>query len=624
MDNDDEPMDAPYQAPPRKTVTVRENVDHTSSKRIAIPAPEQAAVDVARNDERYWKEMSAEFRARVRTAEQENAALRNELKAAQGGLAHRQQEVQYLQQQIQEAVARIEKMNYDESGLHAQIMDDQERVSGLIQQVTTAQRQAAEASTHTYGLQEAINTRDTELGQLRAQVHKRDDEVNHLRLQLKASGRRKTETMPRRRGRVNVELLGTGQPSTIELPLDPAPLPAEGPAPLPTDTPPTRTPAVPAAVAENPVLKRFAAKLDVEVQDLVEAVQSIQIASVETGAQIVVSPQNTPQKNKQVRPDSKAARKEAVKPANQTLCNKAHALLRQTTYRKFKVEQSSDFIFHESATAQEVEEFSRDDNATLKHWQWDFNPGYLSSAWNVVQIERIIVETVKEDGKACRHVEKGEIQVEYLEIVLREQLERYRGDWNLFQPKWWDAQGRIETKAEAVARAKIVLFLRRLNSRNINAQNRKYLYRENTIEAVIALKAEEGANDIATWHRLLAVLRYLGAEGMSEEEEKANTLQGQKIKTYKIKLCVWRESTIAQYMNLVDAQRQRFEELHNGTKSAPRERVQENGKRPAPKGLPECLYNSRWLGSLAPKALKELEVSKDVFALFVAATDRMV
>lgn len=137
------------------------------------------------------------------------------------------------------------------------------------------------------------------------------------------------------------------------------------------------------------------------------------------------------------------------------------------------------------------------------------------------------------------------------------------------------------------------------------------------------MKEAEGASDLATWKRALELLEYLQSEGMSEEEEIPRTINGQRVKSFKILLCVWREPDVAKMMHLVDVQGRRFEEIHNGTKAAPRERSKDIGKRPAPQGLPKCLYDSKWLAAQSPAQLKELKVSKDAFALFVAATERM-
>ncbi|KAJ7202403.1 hypothetical protein GGX14DRAFT_370538 [Mycena pura] len=122
---------------------------------------------------------------------------------------------------------------------------------------------------------------------------------------------------------------------------------------------------------------------------------------------------------------------------------------------------------------------------------------------------------------------------------------------------------------------------------------------------------------------MLELLELLGASGMSEEEETPATEKGARVRTYNIKLCAWREPAIVNYMRMVDVQTLRFQALHNGTKSAPRIRGEMKGMRPAPKGLPKCLYSADWLALLSPNEVKELNVSKDVFALFVAATERM-
>ena len=146
--------------------------------------------------------------------------------------------------------------------------------------------------------------------------------------------------------------------------------------------------------------------------------------------------------------------------------------MRDVAYSKFDVEQASDFIFHVPATERQIEDFAENDEAELAHWQWDFNPGYLESAWNIVQMERLVDAAVEEDDKGMGYVRQGFIQREYLEIVMAEQLERYRGDWKQFQPRWLAEKRRLETNDEALARGKVVLFIRRMASKTINAQHR--------------------------------------------------------------------------------------------------------------------------------------------------------
>ncbi|KAJ6465119.1 hypothetical protein C8R47DRAFT_1201712, partial [Mycena vitilis] len=493
MSDYDEPMDEPIDAlrrAPRLRIQTTRDIE-TPIKKAAISGPDRAAFDEVRDNEHYHKQQVVEARAKSRAVAQENKNLRAQLAEAENALRSRQDDVQQMQAQIAETHARIEKMNYDEGGLHDQIQYDQEQLTVLLQNVTVAQKHAAEASAQTYQLQQAIQSRDTELQQLRAQVHKQDDEVNHLRLQLQAATRPKAKATPRRRGRVSNELFGVAQPSTLTLPLNPAPLPA------------AESPAAPAVVANDPIVERFAERLNMDVDMLTEF---LGVLNLTTGnnAQVVVTPPARRRKS-----NIKADIKKSWTPESRELANHAHKMLRVATFSKFKVEQGTDFIFHSLASEREVEDFAEDEETTITHWRWDFNPGYLDSAWNANLMEKIIDQAIKDDEKGMRYVSEGDINREYLEIVLLEQLERYRGDWKLFQPRWLQDSGRAETKAEAVARGKLMLFLRRMGAKTINAQRRKYLIRHTTVGAVIALKEAEGASDLATWKRALELLEYL-------------------------------------------------------------------------------------------------------------------
>ncbi|KAJ7473868.1 hypothetical protein B0H11DRAFT_1918683 [Mycena galericulata] len=60
-----------------------------------------------------------------------------------------------------------------------------------------------------------------------------------------------------------------------------------------------------------------------------------------------------------------------------------------------------------------------------------------------------------------------------------------------------------------------------------------------------------------------------------------------------------------------------------GPHAASRVRSGAPGSSKAPCGLPKSLYNGEWLKKATPAYLKELNVSKEAFGLFVAATDRM-
>ncbi|KAJ7073083.1 hypothetical protein C8F01DRAFT_1076876 [Mycena amicta] len=454
-----------------------------------------------------------------------------------------------------------------------------------------------------------------------------------LRAQIKSSAHKEAAmSTPKCRGRLSTELLRNTNTRTTELPLDPTPIPSQGPAETPNQGPaetPNQGPAAtpnqgPAATphasdaAAAAVLESLAESMDVDVRTLMTLMSGLSKLVMGDGAGVVVSPRKT----RAVK--AKAAKKKQVQPQDKNMANAAHSMLRKATYTLFAVEQGSDFIFHASASPREVEAFANDEGTmpdTLA--QRDFNPGYLDSAWNAVQKERIIDEVVRADKASLQLIDKGHIKREYLEYVLSEQLERIRGDWNQFQTKYNAEAGRMETKTEAYARAKFVLLQRRAASRRVNAQHAKFQRRVHTVEATIYLKEADGAKDLATWKRMLEILEYLGPSGMSEEEESYIMADGAKVMAYKIKLCVWREPSVADFMRMVDAQAKRIEDVHGGNKAAVRVWCEEPGHREPPPGLPRCLYNGKWLESKSTVYQQELRVSEKVFALFMTATQRM-
>ncbi|CAK5265553.1 unnamed protein product [Mycena citricolor] len=603
-DKDDSMGQEPYTPAPRIRIYLNQDEQGSNKhKRAAAPGPDQERLDKARQNEEFHKQVASDARQQRRAVLAENTDLRNQLDNALNVMRDRQEEVARLHRLIEQGRTLISQMAHDGGNFQSQLARGQEQVDSLVNRVATAQNQVAEASAEALRLQETLRARDHQVNQLIAEVQEREDEVESLRLQIKQNGRAKTQVgQAKRGGRVSKEFFPPGRPNLLDLAMDPAPLP--GPS---LDAP------------RNPVMEDFAAKLDVDPDLLAKFVTAMKLMNGET-AHINVSPGKSTQRRKASR---KSDAKAAVEPETQELVNKAHALMREMTYARFGVKQATDFIFHIPATEEEVEEFAQDDEAAFQRYQFDFGVDYKSSAWNAAVMERLVADVVREDSLNMRYIQKELISPEYLGYILAEQLVRYRADWKQFQPKWDEEKGRVETEAEAVARGKIVLFNRRVSSRTVNGQHMKFDHRRNTVTATIALKESEGADDLATWERLLEILDLLGAGGMSEEEEFNSLDNGAKVRKYIVKLCVWREPLIVDYMSIIDKQTSRFQALHNGTKPAPRVRVETPGKRYAPKGLPACLYNSEWMASLSLLELKELKISKKVFALFVAATSRM-
>ncbi|CAK5282735.1 unnamed protein product [Mycena citricolor] len=269
-----------------------------------------------------------------------------------------------------------------------------------------------------------------------------------------------------------------------KLPLDPAPVPASaGPS----------RPTVDLAIAD------VAKSLDVDADVLSKLMGVMELVNNGRARVMIGSTNGGGKQSKR-----KAQEKAAVAPQTGDLVKKAHAMMRQVTYQRFGCEQATDFIFHTPATEEEVEAFANDDQACIRKWQFDFSEGYTSSAWNMA----------------------GLIQREFLAYIAAEQLARYRGNWKQFQPKWDPSKDRMETRAEAIARGQVILFQRRMSSKTINAQHDKYNHCHNTVQSTITLKEEDGANNLATWKRMLDLLVLLGANGMSEEEERPRNPHG--------------------------------------------------------------------------------------------------
>ncbi|CAK5275881.1 unnamed protein product [Mycena citricolor] len=557
-------------------------------KRAAAPGPERETLDQARQNEQFHKQVAVDARTQCRAVMSENALLRSQLNHALSTAQDQQEEVAQLSAMIEQGRILIEQMGANEGHFQSQITRGQEQLASLMDRATSAQTQMTEALAEVVRLQATVHARDDVVNRLNAQIHEREDEMESLRLQMRQNDRVQTPAgQPKRRaGRVSREFFQPARPSLVELAMDPAPVSSPSSPTAPPDP-----------------IKKLAAELDMDADLLIKFAQAMNMVNNTTAHINVNAGKSTPRYKASQKSEAKAA----VAPETQELVNKARALMCKMIYEKFGVQQASDFIFHVPATEEEVEVFAQDNEAAIQRYQWDFSLDYKSSAWNAAVMERLVAEVVRKDSLNMRYIEKGLISAEYLGHIVEELLVRYRGDWKEFKPKWDIERDRMETTAEAIARGKLTLFACRVLSRTINAQHME----------------SDGAEDIATWKRLLEILNLLGAAGMSEEEESSRSNRGTKTRMYVVKLDIWWEPLVANYMDIINKHTNYFQALHNGTKAAPCQRVEQAGTGKPLKGLPECLYKSGWLASLSSMELKELKVSKQAFALFVAATNRM-
>ncbi|CAK5270811.1 unnamed protein product [Mycena citricolor] len=596
----DQPYEKPYEKATRYTV-----LSVAPNKKAAAPGPERQALDDALHDQNYYKQIAQDAHNRRR---EETEKLGKQLQTAKGALATHQAQVELLQAQVKE---QQEHLNRRDTA-HEMRAKTQEQLGTLLAQLAQSQSQAVEQAGIAHTEQIA---RDGEVNDLRGQMHEQEDENMRLRSELKTATRAKTQPgAVRRSGRINAKLFPQARATTIELPLDPISLTDSMTESKLSSTAPTSD--LTNALANDPFVAALADKFNFDVEMTAKFLAAMQLVQAKGNTEIVV---NKPEPKPRAKQGSNE--KEAVEPKTRALINKAQAMMRGIVHEKFGTTQALDFAFHQAATVEQVDAYASDETATISAYQWDFNEGYQYSAWNDTVKTQLVNKAIKVDNEGMRYVQKGLINRKYLEIVLSEQLARYRLEWKRFQPQFDFQKQRHETKTEAIHRGKTTVALNRLVTKVVNSQHNKFDHRRSTVEATIALKEEDGSPDLATWKRMLELLAKLGPSGMSEEEETSATKQGTKVRMYKIKVCIWRAQDVADYMRMIDTQSEHFHALHNGNKPAPRVRTKEKGTRAAPKGLPKVLYSPEWLASLTPTQVTLLKVSKEIFKLFAAANN---
>ncbi|KAJ7872875.1 hypothetical protein B0H14DRAFT_3438710 [Mycena olivaceomarginata] len=297
-------------------------------------------------------------------------------------------------------------------------------------------------------------------------------------------------------------------------------------------------------------------------------------------------------------------------------------LLKETKNAHCGVQNAEQFVLTTSASPAEVE--ACQDSLLLpgaKDFRFDFNEGYRQSRWNNLIIDKIVdYACASEDGRRLHPVPRG-----WLVDKLRGQMYRAREAWARPQPRC------NETEEEATVRSNEYREIRAANVRGNSAKARKYHSREQTIQFLIKIKSGTAAPDLESWKRLLQMLEYLGFEGMSSEEEVEILSGGKRFNVFRVKLCVWRAEDVTNYLQMIDSQGKKLDNLkqlqHKGPKPLPRHRDGTPGASGAPTKLPECLYNAEWIKEMSarsPVFYEDLQVSKETFHLLATAANLVV
>ncbi|KAJ7148975.1 hypothetical protein C8R43DRAFT_952219 [Mycena crocata] len=536
----------------------REAVDYDSvPKRMAVPGPGRDAFDK-------MLKMNAVGKTRIEQLESELATAK--------ALANKQAEMtNLLQQEYATLVKEFNECQIHEEELEGQFMNDQVALSSAASNSGDLDKAAYERTAATMvESQNQLMAQNRSIERLTRDVVDRTNENLELRARVRSpSG---PSSPAPRKGRAAKFPVLRNVSATVQIPLDPAPLPADPPAPSATSPePPTVEEALRNLTAKSTVTVKLNKKLT-----------------------------------------KRKSNAEPVAPDDQNYWNRE---LREKTYEVFTEKKQLDFMSHVPASPDDLKAIIPKEN----DWRWDFSEGYRHSRWNSTIRDRIIAMTLEDQVEEIA----ASVDPKWLEKQLKAQMMRAYEEWARLKPRALLGGG-LETAEQATSRVVAYLANRNASHRSTSAKTRKFEIRVLTVTVAIEIKVREGALDLEAWRRLLKALEYLQSVGMSSEEEDEVEYEGKPMKIFKVKICMWRAPEIADYMRFVDRQRDGFNTQHRGPTKAVRKPTDEIGRSPAPKGLPKCLYSVEWLKKLNQFEFEALEISEEAFALLVAATSRMV
>ncbi|KAJ6465654.1 hypothetical protein C8R47DRAFT_1079259 [Mycena vitilis] len=250
----------------------------------------------------------------------------------------------------------------------------------------------------------------------------------------------------------------------------------------------------------------------------------------------------------------------------------------------------------------------------------DFSEGYMASLWNKKIVSKLADGFLAARAASVDGWGLPDVSRDYIVGELYGQLRRSQQEWALSRARVVPDQGRHETKAEVLRRNVEYKAKRQAKSNGRTAKQRKFDRRNRTIENVIELKLIKNSPDLPFWRLVHRILHLLDVSGMSSEEGAVRDVGGLVVNVYIVKMCVWRSSTVGDYLRIVDDAGKKMKT----TKGWNRIRNGTVGKSAARPGLPRNMYDAKWLEAQHPDYVEELEISKEVFEFMVAATSNIL
>ncbi|KAJ7128014.1 hypothetical protein C8R44DRAFT_873782 [Mycena epipterygia] len=564
-----------------------------------VTGPQRENYDIARDMEAFHKEQALLAKQKSHKLALVNQQLLAQLEDAENMKAEHVAFMDSLHQELASKSQAIAEMQQHEGQLEAQFLGDQEKLHALYDQCNTMVPQLIES-------QKLLMQRNGEVERLNRLLVQKKDEAIQLRaynyLQSKKTPQNKPP--PHRGTHASLDPAHNSSTCTIQIPLNPVPVSGTSSG--------KSNPKPKAKLAATPA---FADLLGTDVDTLSNLIGKFEWLRQRDGER---RENNTEETECEEVPETAEQRPDELYPSG------PQRVLCRAMYDKFGVEQAADFQIYNPVERTKVaacEDGLADPADDL--FQWDFSSGYTQSRWNDLMIVKVVDAALEADGEDGVIAEGG-VEGDFLEALVAEKLVKYWGEWKGFQPHFMESLGRMETKREARARGTQAFEQHQLASRSTSSKHRKSEDRVQTITATIEIKTDVGtAGDIETWKRLLEMVEHLGEHGMLSEEEEEVEVDDEKVIIYRVKLCVWREPRVVEYLRFVDAQTTLFKKHQRGHAAATRIRGGAAGSSKAPCGLPKSLYNGEWLKEATPNYIKELKILKEAFGLFMAATEHM-
>ncbi|KAF8172366.1 hypothetical protein K438DRAFT_1981536 [Mycena galopus ATCC 62051] len=311
----------------------------------------------------------------------------------------------------------------------------------------------------------------------------------------------------------------------------------------------------------------------------------------------------------------RTARERAVAAQKATISHQCDLLwkrlVRQLFRKQYSVKVFQDFAKYKPADIELVKRCDEGlEQPALNEYALHFGPNWTSSLWNVVIVEKLVRRAQAASGQTPK---LGQVSDEYVQGLFYGQVKQAQEAWKKARPRV--SSTGLETPGQAAVRVRSS----RKKEKEVKAVNaaKKRKYDRRTQAILYHVRDRPDLDALQTWKYFETLLGYLGKDGMSSEEHENEVVDGRSQSVYRVKLCVWRAPEISRYMDYIDLSGDQLRTV--GPPRAVRRRGKDEGTSDAPPGLPEKIYDAKWLKEQRDDrpyyVANELLVSKEAFEL---------